>query len=182
MFDKFKKLFKQDEQNKRYVLVPESEINEELKKNIVELEKLGEELSMVFQRKYANPFKNQGKVNFRIWISRDIDGDEIDGLTSEQCLEKEYRSQIVIDFDDDTVDDDELPDYIELWYYFGGYFEGSGSLYDLIKNNLETDIEVSLRNRLFVSIRTYFWNIDGIASCSWYGCSYFTSTSRLHSV
>ncbi len=41
MFDKFRKLFKQDEQNEiddRYVLIPESEINKELKRNIFELE------------------------------------------------------------------------------------------------------------------------------------------------
>jgi len=32
-----------------------------------------------------------------------------------------------------------------LWYYFGGYSEGSGTLYDLSKNDLETDIEEALK-------------------------------------
>jgi hypothetical protein len=34
---------------------------------------------------------------------------------------------------------------IEFWYYFGGYFKGSGTLYDLSKNGLETDIVEALK-------------------------------------
>jgi hypothetical protein len=37
---------------------------------------------------------------------------------------------------------------IELWYYFGGYFKGSGTLYNLSKNDLATDIEESLKELL----------------------------------
>ncbi|MCS0673359.1 hypothetical protein [Cytobacillus firmus] len=55
------------------------------------------------------------KQNLRIWVCRNIDGDELKELSSEKCLEKEYRSQIVIDFDDDTVEDDEYADIIQLW-------------------------------------------------------------------
>ncbi|MGG3452312.1 hypothetical protein ABER98_21175 [Domibacillus aminovorans] len=148
MFDKFRRLFKKDEQNEtddRYALVSESEINEELKRNIVELEKLGEEWSEVLQRKYVNEFESQEKQNLRVWVCRDIDGDEIEGLTSEKCLEKEYRSQIAIDYDGPKFDEDFYANTIELWYYFGGYVKGSGTLYDLSKNDLEVDIEKSLK-------------------------------------
>lgn len=124
------------------------EINEELKRNIVELERLGEEWGKVLQRKFADVFESQGKQNLRIWICRDIDGDEIEDLTSEKCLEKEYRSQIAIDYDGPKFDDDFYADTIELWYYFGGYFKGSGTLYDLSKNDLETDIEKTLKTLL----------------------------------
>jgi len=53
MLDKFRRFFKKDEQNKldeKYILIPKSEINEELKRNIIELEKLGEECSKVLQK------------------------------------------------------------------------------------------------------------------------------------
>ncbi|WP_254178664.1 hypothetical protein [Cytobacillus oceanisediminis] len=66
-------------------------------------------------------------------------------MSSEKCLEKEYRSQIVIDFDDDTVEDDEYADIIQLWYYYGG---GTGTIYDITKNNLVNDIEVVLKTLL----------------------------------
>ncbi|MGG3642060.1 hypothetical protein ABES38_11890 [Bacillus gobiensis] len=147
MFDKIWRLFKKDnlnEINDKYILVPESKICENSKRNIVELERLGEESSEILQRKYANVFESQGKHNLRIWIYRDIDGDEIKALTSEKCLEKEYRSQIAIDYDGRKFDDDFYAITIELWYYFGGYSKGSGRLYDLSKNDLETDIEEAL--------------------------------------
>ncbi len=38
-------------------------LNEELKRNIIELEGLGEELGKVFQSKYANKLKSEGKQN-----------------------------------------------------------------------------------------------------------------------
>jgi hypothetical protein len=52
LLDKFKGLFKKDEHNEideKYVFVPDSEINEELKTKIVVLERLGEECSKVLQ-------------------------------------------------------------------------------------------------------------------------------------
>jgi len=150
LLDKFRKVKKDKQEgiDKKYVFVPESEINEELKRNIFELERLGEQLGKVLQRKYVNVFESQGKQNLRIWLCRDIDGDEEDDLTSERCLEKEYRSQIAIDYDGPKFDDGFYADTIELWYYFGGYFKGSGTLYGLSKNNLETDIEEALKMML----------------------------------
>ena len=151
LLDKFRKVFKKDKQeeiDEKYVFVSESEINEELKRNIVELERLGDKWSKNLQRKYVNIFESQGKQNLRIWVCRDIDGDEKEDLTSECFLEKEYRSQIAIDYDGPKFDDDFYADTIELWYFFGGYSEGSGTLYDLSKNDLEKDIEEALRKLL----------------------------------
>lgn len=39
MIDKFKKLFKKAEQDEKYILVPQSEINIEMKRKIIELGK-----------------------------------------------------------------------------------------------------------------------------------------------
>lgn len=147
MLDKIRKFSKKDKQEEiddKYVFVLESEINERLERKIVELERLGEEWSKVLQRKYGNTFESQEKRNLRIWVCRDIDGVEEEDLTSERCLEKEYRSQIAIDYDGPKFDDDFYADTIELWYYFGGCSKGSGTLYDLSKNNLEKDIEEAL--------------------------------------
>jgi hypothetical protein len=148
LLDKIRQFFKKDKQemeDKRYVIVSESGVNEELKRNIIELERLAEQWGKVLQREYENAFENQGKQNLRIWMCRDIDGDELKELSSENCLEKEYRSQIVMDFDDDTVEDDEYADSIYLWYYYGG---GTGTIYDITKNNLVKDIEVALKTLL----------------------------------
>ncbi|KIL74792.1 hypothetical protein SD77_2794 [Bacillus badius] len=46
------------------------------------------------------------------------------------------------------MDDDFYAHTIQLWYYFGGYLEGSATLYDLSKKDLETDIEEALKTRL----------------------------------
>ncbi|MED0904113.1 hypothetical protein [Bacillus nitratireducens] len=152
MFDKLKRLFKKDKENdledERYILISESELNEELKRKIVELERLGSEYSKVLQKKYINEFERKGKRNLKIWVNRDIDGDEIEDLNSEKCLEKEYRSEIIIDFNDVTVEDDEYAEFIQLWYYYGGYFKSTGTLYDTSRNNLETDIETALQTLL----------------------------------
>lgn len=131
-----------------YLSVLKIEMNEELNRKIVELESLGEQLGEVLQRKYASVFESQGKQNLRIWVCRDIDGDENENLTTEQCFEKEYRSQLVIDYDGPISKfegDDFYAYYIELWYYFGGYFRGTGTLYDLSNNDLETETEETLK-------------------------------------
>ncbi|AWD66495.1 MULTISPECIES: hypothetical protein [Priestia] len=151
MFDKLKKLFmdKQDQEtNDKYILVPESEINETLKREIVKLEEVGEAYSKSLQHKYRNKFEHDGKQNLKIWVCRDIDGDQLPNLSSEQCLEKEYRSQVAINFDGFTDEEDASVYYIQLWYYFGGYFKGSGTLYDLSKNYLEADIEEKIEEIL----------------------------------
>ncbi len=129
------------ETNDKYISVPESEINENLKRDIVKLERLGEVYSESLQYKYKSKFERDGKRNLKIWVCRDIDGDQISNLSSEQCLEKEYRSQVAINFEGFTDEEDAYIYYIQLWYYFGGYFKGSGALYDLSKNHLETDIK-----------------------------------------
>ncbi|WP_286166348.1 hypothetical protein [Peribacillus frigoritolerans] len=103
MFKKIKRLVEERKQNEiagKYLSVSENEINEELQRKIGELERIAEDSSKVLQRKYSSSFAKHGKQNLRIWICRDIDGDEIDDLTSEKCLEKEYRSQIAVDYDD----------------------------------------------------------------------------------
>ncbi len=81
-------------------------------------------------------------------MCRDIDGDQLPNLSSEQCLEKEYRSQVGINFDGFTDEEDAYVHYIQLWYYFSGYFKGTGTLYDLSKNHLEADIEEKLEELL----------------------------------
>lgn len=151
MFDKLKKLFidKQDQEtDDKYILVPESEINENLKRDIVKLEEIGEAYCKSLQHKYRNKFVLDGKQNLKIWVCRDIDGDQLPNLSSEQCLEKEYRSQVAINFDGFTGEEDAYVHYIQLWYYFGGYFKGTGTLYDLSKNHLEADIEEKLEEIL----------------------------------
>ncbi|KOP73883.1 hypothetical protein CN367_14700 [Priestia megaterium] len=151
MFDKLKKLFmdKQDQEaDDKYILVPESEINETLKRDIVKLEEVGEAYCKSLQHKYRSKFERDGKQNLKIWVCRDIDGDQLPNLSSEQCLEKEYRSQIAINFDGFTDEEDAYVYYIQLWYYFGGYFKGSGTLYDLSKNYLDADIEEKIEEIL----------------------------------
>jgi hypothetical protein len=151
LFDKLKKLFidKQDhETNDKYISVPESAINENFKKDIVKLEEIGEAYCKSLQQKYNSKFERYGKQNLKIWVCRDIDGDQLPNLRSEQCLEKEYRSQVAINFDGFTDEEDAYVHYIQLWYYFGGYFKGTGALYDLSKNHLEADIEEKLEEIL----------------------------------
>lgn len=140
---------KQDQEaDDKYILVPESEINETLKREIVKLEEVGEAYCKSLQHKYRSKFERDGKQNLKIWVCRDIDGDQLPNLSSEQCLEKEYRCQVAINFDGFTDEEDAYVYYIQLWYYFGGYFEGSGTLYDLSKNYLEADIEEKLEEIL----------------------------------
>ncbi|MFP7486238.1 hypothetical protein SFC65_18930 [Priestia filamentosa] len=147
MFKPFRHLFihkKQHNKNDKYIEIPESEMNEELKRHILELELLGEEYTEVLQNKYTNKFERYGKKNLKIWVCRDIDGEEIEDLSSEECLEREYRSQVAINFDGFTAKEDAYAYYIQLWYYFGGHSNGTGTLYNLSVNNLENDIEETL--------------------------------------
>jgi len=140
---------KQDQEaDDKYILVPESEINETLKRDIVKLEEVGEAYCKSLQHKYRSKFERDGKQNLKIWVCRDIDGDQLPNLSSKQCLEKEYRSQIAINFDLFTDEEDAYVYYIQLWYYFGGYFKETGTLYDLSKNHLEADIEEKLEELL----------------------------------
>jgi len=140
---------KQDQEtNDKYILVPENEINENLKRDIVKLEEVGEAYCKSLQHKYRSKFERDGKQNLKIWVCRDIDGDQLPNLSCEQCLEKEYRSQVGINFDGFTDEEDAYVYHIQLWYYFSGYFKGTGTLYDLSKNHLEADIEGKLEEIL----------------------------------
>jgi hypothetical protein len=55
---------------------------------------------------------------------------------------------VAINFDGFTDEEDAYVHYIQLWYYFSGYFKGTGTLYDLSKNRLEADIEEKLEELL----------------------------------
>ncbi|MBL3647048.1 MULTISPECIES: hypothetical protein [Bacillus] len=126
-----------------YLHILEKDINLELKQKIYVLEGLGEVVAEKLQRKYTDVFESQGKRNLSIKIYRDIDGDGISDLTAERCLEKEYRSQITINYGILTANEDEDIDAftIDLWYYYGGFIgSGCGTLFDL-NNDLEKEIE-----------------------------------------
>lgn len=133
--------------NDKYLFIPEDEIDEELKRNIIKLEEIGNELSKALQVKYLNEYEKRGKSSLKIWVCRDIDGDEMNELTSEDCFKLEYRSQIAIDYDGPKNDEDFYADALPLWYYFGGR-KASGTLYDFSKNDLGTYIEESLKKLL----------------------------------
>jgi len=127
-----------------YIQTPEKDFNLELKQMIFELESLGEEVSEKLQNKYKDVFESQGKPNLSIKVCRDIDGDVINDLTAERCLEKEYRSQITINYYQPAKAYDEDLDCItmDLWYYYGGFIGSScGTLFDLNNNDLEKEIE-----------------------------------------
>jgi len=142
LFNKFKKLFtnkQQHEATDKYIGV--QEINEDLKTHILQLEELGEKYSKVLQDEYKSKFECNGKENLKIWVCRDIDGDQIPYLSSDQCLEGEYRSRVAINFDGFTDEEDAYAYYIQLWYYFSGGRKGIGTLYDSSKHDLEADIK-----------------------------------------
>jgi hypothetical protein len=151
MFRKLLGFFRADKQkdsDERYIQVPVDEFSTSLKQKIIQLEQIAEELGENLQKKYAKEFEIQGKKNLRIWVCRDIDGDEIEGLNSDQCFEKEYRSQIAIDYDGTKFDEEFYADTILLWHYFGGYIKGCGTLYNSPMSNIEYDIEHSLKSLL----------------------------------
>jgi len=146
LFNKFKKIFlrkQQNEETDRYIIVQNDEINEDLKQHINALEKLGERYSKDLENEYKSKFESDGKKNLKIWVCRDIDGDQIQGLTSDQCLEGEYRSQIAINYDGFTDEEDAYVYYIKLWGFSRGR-KSIGGLYDLSKYNLKKEIEDTL--------------------------------------
>ncbi|AFI28611.1 MULTISPECIES: hypothetical protein [unclassified Bacillus (in: firmicutes)] len=143
----FKKQKNQSPIDEDYIQIPEKDINQVLKQVIFELESLGEAVSEKLQNKYAGVFEAQGKPNLSIKVCRDIDGDLINDLTAERCLEKEYRSQITINYYQPAKAYDEDLDCftIDLWYYYGGFVgSGCGTLLDLNNNDLEKEIEEML--------------------------------------
>lgn len=129
-----------------YLHILEKDINLELKQKIYALEGLGEVVAEKLQRKYTDVFGSQGKRNLSIKICRDIDGDVLSDLTADRCLEKEYRSQITINYGTVTAYDEDLDTFtIDLWYYYGGFKgTGRGTLFDVKNNDLEKEIEEML--------------------------------------
>ncbi|WP_343310590.1 hypothetical protein AAHT65_17420 [Bacillus atrophaeus] len=142
----FKKQKDQSQIDESYLQIPEKDINLELKQKVFTLEGLGEVIAEELQNKYTDAFEIQGKQKLSIKICRDIDGDILSDLTAERCLEKEYRSQITINYGTVIDCDEDLDGFtIDLWYYYGGYKgTGCGTLFDLNNNDLEKEIEEAL--------------------------------------
>lgn len=81
-------------------------------------------------------------------MDRKIDGDEVEGMSSDNAFEKEYRSILAVEYND-FEDDEQYEDIdISLWYYFRGYRRGSGTLYKLTQENLEIEMETALKELL----------------------------------
>lgn len=140
-------LTKSNDPNK-YISVDEHEINDEIKNEVIQLEDLAGKLAEKLQSHYEMQFEEQKKRNFSIWVSRDLDGDEIGSLTADCCLEKEYRSQLAINYNDPAEDNDFYEATITLWHYQRGFLKSFAFLYDATRNNLEKDIEDTLTNLL----------------------------------
>ncbi|WP_456363551.1 hypothetical protein [Priestia aryabhattai] len=147
MFNVLKKLFtssRNDKYDNSYISVSENEMNSQLRTKIIELENLGKIYSDELQKEYAKRFKESGMGNLKVWLHRDIDGDEIEILTSERFFEKEYRSMVAINFNSNDNGNDFVT-YLQLWYYFGGYKKGEGTLYNTSERDLKMDIEKILK-------------------------------------
>ena len=145
----FTRYFK-DKQNEKYQLVLEREFNQNLKDKIYSIEKSAEEIGLELQREYQ-PIFNNNKENLSIFVRRDIDGDVDSHLTSKQAFCKEYRSELVISFKDPNIGTDEEDLYIPpilLWYYYGGYKKGNGTLYNSSVTELKNEVILTLENRL----------------------------------
>ncbi|WP_082232930.1 hypothetical protein [Halobacillus massiliensis] len=151
MFSKIKYvLFKKKDakDNDPYIAVSQIDINRNMKEKIRDLEELAEELCSALTKKYEREFEHHQMKNLMIWVVRDIDGDEFGELTHESCLEKEYRSQIAIDYDGEKFDDEFYAATVNLWYYFSGSNKGTGTLFDLKNNDLKIEVEKELRGLL----------------------------------
>ncbi|WKA49667.1 hypothetical protein QWY22_12225 [Planococcus liqunii] len=137
----------------KYTTIASEEINEDVKNKVMELESLAETLAEQFQIRYADKFEAQKKRNLSVWVSRDLDGDEISSLTADCCLEKEYRSQLAVNYHDPAEDNDFYEATIPLWHYKRGFFRNSAVLYDESKNELKKDIEHTLERLLSQKFR-----------------------------
>lgn len=132
----------------KYLTIASKGINEELKNKVMELESLAETVAEQFQIRYADRFEAQKKRNFSIWVSRDLDGDEISTLTADCCLEKEYRSQLAVNYNDPGEDNDFYEATIPLWHYQNGFLKKHASLYNAEKFELAKDLENTLERLL----------------------------------
>ncbi|WKA57292.1 hypothetical protein QWY16_12360 [Planococcus shenhongbingii] len=132
----------------KYISIDAEGIDEELKNRIVEMENLAENLAKKMQLQYAAQFEEQKKRNFSVWLSRDLNGDVLESLSADCCLDKEYRSRIAIDYNDPGYDNDAYAAAITIWHHHGTFFKRFGTLFDAAKNDLEKEIEEMLKNLL----------------------------------
>lgn len=139
---------KNNKDDNKYISIPESHINDELKSEIINLEKLAEKHALTLQEEYKEAFFLNNKQNLKIWVCRDIDGDELQDLSFNNSLEKEYRSRVVIDYEGTKFDDEFYAYDIYLWYYYTGYFKGSGTLYNHEEYDLYKEVESALKELL----------------------------------
>lgn len=146
----FMSLFKSKKQSfdTQYVEIPDTAFDENLKREIQKLESYAEELARSLQKKYSKEFEKKNRKNLKVYLERNIDGDEIEGISSDNAFEKEYRSVLAMEYDG-FEDDEQYEDIdISLWYYFGGYRHGTGGLYKLAQDNLEIEMEEALKELL----------------------------------
>lgn len=151
MREKIKRWFYDIEKSidpQKYISVEAEDIDERLKKTIVEMEDYAQNLAKKFQIQYAAQFEEQKKRNFSIWISRDLNGDVLEELTSCNCLENEYRSQIAVDYNDPADDNDNYAATITLWHCHGSCFKKFGTLFNAAEHDLEKEIKEKLGDLL----------------------------------
>ncbi|PFR80959.1 hypothetical protein CN936_26330 [Bacillus cereus] len=136
-----------EEKDEQYLEIKNEQINEQLKQKIMELESISEDICSKYQKIYEERFAQKGKLNLKQSIKRDIDGDELEELTSKNCLEYEYRSEI--NFEYDASKSWEVCT-ISLWYYYQGYRKSSsiGTLYSGTINELEEEVKATLEELL----------------------------------
>ncbi|WP_342526578.1 hypothetical protein MKY84_13040 [Chryseomicrobium sp. FSL W7-1435] len=105
-----------------------------LKERISKLEKACEELASNY--KIPQEYREKGLF---LEFARDIDGDEEEGLTTENCFSSEYRSLIrLMEREEDGAI--ELVTNFEIWYVFSG--SGVvGSLTNFKVNEIEEIID-----------------------------------------
>ncbi|MDM5188174.1 hypothetical protein QUF99_12870 [Bacillus sp. DX4.1] len=111
------------------------------------MERISEGLCNKYQEIYKEVFEKSGKENLRLWITRDIDGDYLEPITSNKCLEYEYRSEIRFEYDGSKTWE---VCTIHLWYYYQGYFRNNsvGTLYNGTIEQLEKEIAETLEQLL----------------------------------
>ena len=104
-----------------YVGIPDTDFDEKLKKEIRALENYAEEVAETLQKKYTEEFKKKNRINLKVYLDRNIDGDEVEDISSDNAFEKEYRSILAVEYNDFEGDEQYEDIDISLWYYFGGY-------------------------------------------------------------
>lgn len=131
-----------------YVGITDTAFDEALKSEIREVEAYAAELAKSLQKQFEKEFEKKNRKNLRVGLERTIDGDEVEGISSDHVFEKEYCSFMAVEYDnfddDDRYEDIDIP----LWYYFGGYWHGTGTLYQAAYDNLEKEMEEALKKLL----------------------------------